>query len=59
MNSPDPQPDQPTLIPYRIGRFDTNETLPLACGHKHVLGDTVYDAGTETVCARCAEEETR
>jgi len=47
------------LTPYRIRPTDTNRSLPLSCGHKHVTGNTVHidQASGVAVCGRCVSHE--
>ncbi len=44
------------LEPYTVKPIDTNNNVPLTCGHKHVTGDTIHIAiaGRWTaLCDRC------
>lgn len=44
------------LEPYVVKPIDTNGTVPLTCGHKHVTGDTIYVAVAgqwRAICDRC------
>jgi hypothetical protein len=48
------------LEPYQIKPIDTNNNVPLTCGHKHVTGDTVHIATAGpwvAICDRCKDKE--
>ncbi|GAA0529436.1 hypothetical protein GCM10010172_07650 [Paractinoplanes ferrugineus] len=48
------------LEPYKVKPIDTNNNVPLTCGHKHVTGDTIHVATAgrwKAICDRCHEKE--
>ena len=48
------------LEPYVVKPIDTNNNVPLTCGHKHVTGDTIHVATAgrwKAICDRCHDKE--